>query len=218
MPCICKSYRGSPGAPGVQGPRGQVRKGPQGPRDRGGPGAQVPRDPGAPRAGPGIPGAQGPRGPRAPGAQGPRGHQGPRAQRSHCVAFPRGMMDAQKQDFFENIFLEMTDFVSATKNWNLQKRAVQIQVETASHTFSVRRPSSIVQLRRSSMATENPWNRLEANLADCTIIGFDGCDKQEIQSVFVEEWKSLVTMHVKTLSRETLQATDMNGDLIRWFP
>ena len=76
MPCICKSYRGSPGAPGVQGPRGQVRKGPQGPRDRGGPGAQVPRDPGAPRAGPGIPGAQGPRGPRAPGATrgpGPRG-------------------------------------------------------------------------------------------------------------------------------------------------
>ena len=128
------------------------------------------------------------------------------------------MMDAQKQDFFENMFLEMTDFVSATKNWNLQKRAVQIQVETASHTFSVRRPSSIVQLRRSSTATENPWNRLEANLADCTIIGFDGCDKQEIQSVFVEEWKSLVTMHVKTLSRETLQATDMNGDLIRWFP
>jgi len=94
MPCICKSYRGSPGAPGVQGPRGQVRKGPQGPRDRGGPRAQVPRDPGAPRAaqgsqrpkGPGAQGPQGPRGPgaargpgpRCPGAQVPRGPRGPR--------------------------------------------------------------------------------------------------------------------------------------------
>ena len=98
-------------------------------------------------------------------------------------------MDAQKPDLFEYIFLEMTDFVSVTKNWNLQKRAVQIQVETASHTFSVRRPSSIVQLCRSSTATEIPWNRLEANPANCT--GFHGCDKQEIQSVFVEEWEIL---------------------------
>ena len=73
MPCICKSYRGSPGAPGVQGPRGQVPRGPgpqrpQGPRDPRGPGAQVPRDPGTPGAPgvTGVPGAQGSQGPKGP--------------------------------------------------------------------------------------------------------------------------------------------------------
>jgi len=84
MPCICKSYRGSPGAPGVQGPRGQVRKGP---RDRGGPGAQGPRCPkGRPRD---------PRGPRAPGAQGPGGHQEPRPQvpRGPGAQGPQGPKD-----------------------------------------------------------------------------------------------------------------------------
>ena len=88
MPCICKSYRGSPGAPGVQGPRGQVPRGPgpqrpQGPRDPRGPGAQVPRDPGTPGAPgvTGVPGAQGSQGPKGPGAQGPQGPMGPGATR-----------------------------------------------------------------------------------------------------------------------------------------
>jgi hypothetical protein len=82
MPCICKSYRGSPGAPGVQGPRGQVRKGSRGPGTEGAqgprcPGTQVPQGPAQGSQGPKGPGAQGPQGPRGPGAtRGP----GPRVE------------------------------------------------------------------------------------------------------------------------------------------
>jgi hypothetical protein len=59
---------------------------------------------------------------------------------------------------------------------------------------------------------------METNTANYTIIGYDGCDKQEIQSVFVEEWGIGGNIECETLSWETLQTSDLNSDLIRWFP
>ena len=58
---------------------------------------------------------------------------------------------------------------------------------------------------------------METNTANYTRIGYDGCANQEIQPVCVEELGIGGNLDCGTLSWETLQKTDMSGDLIRRF-